>query len=310
MKLFDILNKQTNKFNMLTYIYRKFIPDSIRHKIYNLFLGDALVFFRTFNQRIKCIFIYRFNFFYQKNDLNDAYAFMGKYGLTSYPFLSSLKYDKMIVEILHDEKNNLPYVIHHGKKLYFPKTRSAKAISNLYKSLLIEQDIDSPHKYVESYKDLEGKTLLDIGAAEGIFSLEMIDYVKYVYLFEYDNEWTDALNATFSPWKNKVMIVKKYVSEKSNGMNISINDFLNDKSKNDLFLKMDIEGAEELALRGAENILRMGENISLSVCTYHKKEDLNKFISFFSSLGYKYELTKGYMYWDERLSKGVIRVYK
>ena len=81
-----------------------------------------------------------------------------------------------------------------------------------YKGLLIEQDRRSAHRYVGSYEELRGKTLLDIGAAEAIFTLDTIEYINHAYLFECDEAWVEALNATFTPWKDKITIVRKYVS--------------------------------------------------------------------------------------------------
>jgi len=98
---------------------------------------------------------------------------------------------------------------------------------------------------------LKGKVLLDVGAAEAIFALNAIDLVEKAYLFECEKEWIDALELTFAPWKYKVEIVHKYVSDRNNGNHITIDNFLEEKSKKNLFIKMDIEGYEQAALKGA-----------------------------------------------------------
>lgn len=295
---------------MLVNLYRTYISHSLRKKIYDLFLGDFLLFFRTFNQRMKCKMMYWFKLFLPENELNEAYIFMGKYGLTSYPFNSSLKYKGKTIEVLKDDANGLSYVIHHDKRLYFPNNRSSQEIADMYRSLLIEQDEDSPHRYVKSYADLKGKIVLDIGSAEGVFSLDAVDYASHIYLFECDSEWVDALKTTFSPWEQKVTIVEKYVANKSGDHEISIDDFFEGKESDNLFFKMDIEGAENLALVGAKKILQKGNNIVLSVCTYHRLHDVEDISTFLSSLEYKFEFTKGYMYWAKMLNRGVIRAYK
>ena len=43
-------------------------------------------------------------------------------------------------------------------------------------------------------------------------SLEIIEEAKHVYLFEQDEQWLEAIRATFEPWQAKVTIVQKYVS--------------------------------------------------------------------------------------------------
>jgi 16S rRNA A1518/A1519 N6-dimethyltransferase RsmA/KsgA/DIM1 with predicted DNA glycosylase/AP lyase activity len=38
--------------------------------------------------------------------------------------------------------------------------------------------------------------------------------VNRIYMFEYDKEWIAALETTFEPYKDKVEIINKYVSNK------------------------------------------------------------------------------------------------
>ena len=73
---------------------------------------------------------------------------------------------------------------------------------------------------------------------------------------------------------------------------------------------MDIEGAERLALEGAEKILKQGKNNHLAICTYHRKNDPEYISNLMSGYGYSFEFSEGYMYWNKRLSKGVIRCHK
>jgi hypothetical protein len=85
---------------------------------------------------------------------------------------------------------------------------------------------------------------------------------------------------------------------------------MKDKSIDNLFLKMDIEGAEQSALRGAMNVLKNGKNIQLAVCVYHRDEDPAVISSAMQNIGYTTEFTKGYIYWGRRLSKAVVRCIK
>ncbi len=67
--------------------------------------------------------------------------------------------------------------------------------------------------------------LSDIGAAEGNFSLSVIDKVQHVYLFETDNDWIEALEKTFEPWKEKVSIIHKFVGNKDTDTCITLDSF-------------------------------------------------------------------------------------
>jgi hypothetical protein len=292
---------------MVSSLYRKIIPLSVRSIIYEAFLGSIIVFIRNFKMNTKSKFVFLFQWILHKTDENIALAFMGRYGLTSYPYPHMLEYKNMEIKVEFDSILRLPFVMHNNKKLYFQKSYTTKYIIRIYRSLLIEQDIRSAHRYVKSYDELRSKILLDIGSAEGIFALDTIELVDHVYLFECDQLWVEALQATFNPWREKVTIIRKYVGNKTNDNFTTIDDFLKDKIIDNLFLKMDIEGAEKFALSGAINTLKKGKNINLAVCTYHIKNDPEVISNFMASLGYAYEFSNGLMYWARRLSKGLIR---
>ncbi|OAV75310.1 methyltransferase, FkbM family [Bacteroidales bacterium Barb7] len=292
--------------SMLVRLYLKYVPVSLREKIYLLFLGQLLGIYRNFPAWRKGFRIYLFSPFYPKNEYYDAYRFIGKHGVSAYPFKASLKY-KQMPSVQYDDIEQLHFIDHHNKRLYFPHSYQERQIKGLYRSLLIEQDPESSHQYVVSYDELKGKTLLDIGAAEGIFSLDTIDFVNKVYLFECEEEWIKPLQATFKPWKEKVEIVRKYVGDSDSADFVTLDSFMKGKEQDNLFIKMDIEGAEQSALKGAKNLLAAGKGMSFSVCTYHKEDDLKEITSFFESLGYTYELTKGYFFMTPHMRKAICR---
>jgi hypothetical protein len=224
---------------------------------------------------------------------------MGKHGLMPLPYPFALDYKKMHVVYHFDARLGLPYVIHSGKNLYFPKSyayNDNRMLDSVYKSLLIEQDILSPHRYVKDINRLRGKTLLDVGAAEAMFALDVIELVNHVYIFECDDVWIEALNATFAPWKNKTTIVRKYISDSNDENTITLDRFFEDKDKRNLFIKMDIEGYEQAALRGAANLLREAYDIDFSICTYHKKNDAVEIAGILNSFGFEWEQTEGYFH--------------
>lgn len=232
---------------------------------------------------------------------------MGKHGLTSYPYDYMLEYQKREIKVERDILQNLPFVLHNGKRLYFPEFYSEEKVKKDYRALIIEQDSRSAHRYVRSYDELLGRTLLDVGAAEGIFSLDTIELTKRVIIIECLEHWQKPLQATFAKWNDKVTFVKKYVGNKSTGDFITIDEFLSHQVKESLFIKMDIEGAERMALEGAENTLKTGKDIQLAICTYHRKGDPEYMVDLLSKFGFSYEFSDGLMYWNKRVSKGVIR---
>ena len=292
---------------MIVRLYRKYVPSKIRKRIYHLFLKQILKKYWYFCAWTASKFVDTCSVFFPENEYYDAYRFSGKHGISPYPFEASLKYKDMPVEVLHDTDMDMPYVLHHGKRLYYPRDTTEKKMQTSYRALLTEQDPESAHRYVSSYDELKGKILLDVGTAEGIFALDAIEYVEKAYLFECNDRWMEPLNATFTPWKDKVEIVKKYVTDRDDENSITLDTFMQGKKHDHIHIKMDIEGAEQSALKGAKLLLTNGPSISVSMCTYHQKEDAKAISNFLASLGYTCEFTQGYFLVCAHLRKAVCR---
>jgi len=295
---------------MLVKTYRRIVPLEFRKKMYEAFLGRVLELFRNLPLRTAGLFFFVFGRVLPKKEKNLAYAFIGKHGITSYPFPASLSYRQLRVDVERDMKTKLPYVMHQGKKLFFPEHFSSDKVRTEYLRLLIEQDPESPHRYIPSYETLKDRVLLDVGAAEGIFALDTIEQVNRVFLFEYEEFWQEALRQTFQPWQEKVTIVRKFVSDRTENVNVSIDDFLSGRELERLFIKMDIEGAERKALQGARITLQSASDIYLSICGYHRKGDPEYIKGFLKEYGFSHIFAPGYLLWDRRLSKAVIRCHK
>jgi hypothetical protein len=294
---------------MIIKLYRKYVSQDVRDKIYDAFLGYFLLLVRDFPGSIKNIYIYLFKKILPDTDENKLYAFMGKHGLTPYPYPFFLKYKKLPIDCFWDEQLGIYYVLYTNKKLYYPASynKNTRELIVNYRSLLAEQDIHSPHQYIKTLNRLSGKTLLDVGAAEGIFTLSVIEIINHAYLFECDQNWISALKATFAPWKDKITIVPKYVSDKNDTSNITLDHFLEDKDKANLFLKMDIEGYEQTSLRGAVNTLKNRKDIDFSICTYHRKEDAEKIKNLLDACNFETEFTEGFLYYEKDFRKAIIR---
>ena len=295
---------------MLVSIYRRLFPLKLRTWIYKLFFGKFLFLFRNVDLILRSKFTFIFGFILPENEGNKALSFIGKYGITSYPGDYVFDYKCFSIEVRHDSDLNLPYVIHKGNKLYFPEFWSAEKIEKEYRALLIEQDPRCAHRYVQSYEELRGMTLLDVGSAEGIFALDTIDFINEVIIFECEEFWLTPLKATFAPWLDKVRFVEKYVGNETHGKYITLDDFLKETPKENLFFKMDIEGTEREALKGAENLLKESKAIRFSICTYHQAGDPEFMESLMKTYGFNCEFSDGLLCWNKRLSKGVIRCFK
>jgi hypothetical protein len=233
-----------------------------------------------------------------------------------YRFVENYIPEKIIV--YYDGDDNSKYVLHYGKKMYFPKNWPDERIKNYYSSLLLEQDINSPHKYECGNFGIEKDDVLaDIGASEGFFALSVIEKVKQVFLFECDESWIESLKKTFEPWKDKVIIVNKYISDHSNTNSITLDDFYISKGRVlPNFIKADIEGAELSLLLGSEKIMTFAKDLRIAICAYHKRHDEIQLHKIFLERNFKTKFAKGYMIMGDNeadpvyLRKGVIRATK
>ena len=60
------------------------------------------------------------------------------------------------------------------------------------------------------------------------------------------------------------------------------------KGKKVTFIKMDIEGSELMALKGAENIIK-SQKPKLAICVYHKLEDIYEILDFILQMNPDYK---------------------
>ena len=219
--------------------------------------------------------------------------FLKKRGMTIYPYDFIDEYDEKNIEVFVDYDCGMNYVLYENKRLYFPRKMEVGAIKGMYNALLKEQDINSPHRYLtEKFQVRNNDIVADVGAAEGLFSLMIIDKAKEIHLFECKPYWIEALEKTFEPWKEKIKIINKYVSDISDETNITLDKYFGTKEVN--FIKADIEGTELSMLKGADSILQK-ENLKLVLCTYHKQNDAEELSKVLTEKGFATEFSKGYM---------------
>ncbi|WP_162794071.1 hypothetical protein [Runella rosea] len=262
---------------------------------------------------------------YYETNSNDKYKneliFLKDIGCISlFPYRQIRKLEDVIVGF--DDNKRMPFVIHNGDRLYFPESWSLSQVKENYISLIEEQSIlggnfleKSPHQYqTESFCVNKGDIVLDIGAAEALFALEVINLAAKVYIFESEKMWAKPLEATFEPYKNKVVIINKMVSGVDSENEITLETALVNEKAKSLFLKLDIEGSESLVLEANMNLLNKDIDIKVACCTYHKNEDEEYLKFFFDQIGYKSEFSDGFMIYvhDENIRppyfrKGLIR---
>ncbi|MDR1323279.1 MAG: FkbM family methyltransferase [Candidatus Margulisbacteria bacterium] len=236
------------------------------------------------------------------------------HGPVMFPYSFTKKYKPNNILVFYDDNCGLNYVLYENKRMYFPRDWDKCSIQSYYSFLLAEQDASSPHLYLtDNFQVQPCDVVVDVGTAEGNFALSVVEKAKKLYLFETEKQWLKPLKETFAPWRDKVVIVNKYVSDQTKNNCVKLDDFFKAGKIN--FLKADIEGAELQMLDGAEHLLAAAKNLKIVLCTYHKQRDAELFKKILTASGFQTEFSKGYMivpleFAPPYLRRGLIRAVK
>lgn len=249
------------------------------------------------------------------DEQSEILDYLRNHPIQVFPYEFADQYKAESVEVRYDSHFNLHYVLYDGKKLFFKKSWTKERIQTIYNNLLIEQHIKSPHRYLSKDFDvMENSIIADIGVADGNFALSVIERIGKVYLFEPDEEWGEALRATFQPWKEKVVIENKWVSDRDNEDFITLDTYFN--RMNPDFIKIDVDGFERKLLDGSKRIISENMNLRIALCTYHNQDDQDEFRTYFQQNGFITSYSYGYMIfpWGKQkapyLRRGLIQARK
>lgn len=240
-------------------------------------------------------------------------------GMSVFPYPYVNNYKLQNVEAKKDSDAGMFYIQRNGRRLYMKKSYTSMfRAKRYYNNILIEQDEASPHCYVsDTFAPEAGSVILDIGGAEGFFPFDYLDMVDKVYIFECSDEWIEALEKTYADYKDKVIIINKFVSDFTDASHITIDDFVQQYNLDGkkIFIKIDAEGSEPNIIRGARKTLNKIKNIRLALCTYHCARHEALFRKLFKN--WHVETSDGYMlyYYDFNfrepyLRRGILRLTK
>lgn len=269
------------------------------------------------------------NFFYMESLLKryagttdretaEVVNYIRENGLDVFNYEFTRKYRNLPVKTYFDPVKEMFYVYHYGKTLYFSRDLdSEKKVIDYYRYILMEQDLCSPHRYIADGFDVEeGDVVVDAGAAEGNFSLQIIDRASKVYIVETDENWVMALRETFRDYSDKVVIMQKFLFSYDEGKYAALDTLLQEPVN---YIKMDIEGNEWDALQGAEETIRRAENLKCAVCSYHSDFDRILIENFMESNHLEHSVSPGLVwfpwtirqnYVSTRLNKAIVRGIK
>lgn len=243
-------------------------------------------------RRIKILFFW---IFINKNNISfsELIIFLIK------PKVSSIA-NKYIYQIIKNGDYEISFN-NLDKKLYWP---SKFSISRLNQVIAESFDIEDWHYYQKKHTEInKGEVVLDIGTAEGLLPLSVIDKCKYIYMVEPSALFCNCLSRTFSDFKNKITIFNVAVGNKDGLINFDENSLdgmisneytslsneipINKvdtllKNQPITYLKADIEGFELEMLKGAEQTIKRNQP-KIAITTYHTQNNPKEIIDLIKS---------------------------
>lgn len=226
-------------------------------------------------------------------------------------FLAKPKVDtiakKFIKSIETTEDFNKVTFHNLDKQLYWPTKFSVNGIHQVTAETF---DTNDWHYYQYGTTQIEdGEILLDIGTAEGLFPLVVIDKCSHIYMIEPSQYFFQSLSKTFDFFSDKTSIFNVAVGAKKDtvffnedsldgqiavesvsGRSITVEtvDALIGTNKI-TYLKADIEGFEYEMLQGAKETIKQNKP-KIAITVYHKQNDSKKIIALIKSFvpEYKY----------------------
>lgn len=228
-------------------------------------------------------------------------SFLNYYWTKDYPVSSiHVEYDAELGMFYYMYNSHRMYIKRHMDDLYMVEIPMAEELKaqTYVQTLIVEQDPRSPHYYWKN-EDFNGKTFIDLGAAEGNFSLRVIDQCKKAIMVEYDQEWIEALNVTFRDYKDKVTIIPKFIGNTNDDQNITLDQLFKISGitpDDDIVIKMDIEGAEEEVLESAKNMMKSYSNVTILACTYHHSLGYENIKGILEDMGFHVSVSEGYLF--------------
>lgn len=172
------------------------------------------------------------------------------------------------------------------------------------------------HRYEVPETRVESNdVVVDCGAAEGLFSLEVASRCRKLFVFEPLPDFVKGLEQTFRQNAN-TEIVPAALGERTETARftadgiasacgpsgtleirvVAMDDFFRERPERVSYIKADVEGTEMALLRGAAGIIKAGKP-KIAITTYHHRRDAEEIQEYLRSLRPDYRMRlKGITY--------------
>jgi len=221
------------------------------------------------------------------------------------------KANKWIEKIQEGSKTNSIYIKGIKKPLFYPKAMVADTLRQVIVESLYSNNwhfYEIPQTSVE-----RNDVVVDCGTAEGLFSFLIAQRCKKIYMIEPLPDFVKCLKKTFAPFDN-VEILQFAISDIETNAILSMNGIASsvvsqgegidvkvttldslffEKGISVSYLKIDVEGYDYLAIKGAVNLIKKYKP-KIAVAVYHDFAHENQIRNFLKSIAPEYKfLSKG-----------------
>ena len=235
-------------------------------------------------------------------------------------------YDSGVTERTIFSDNNFDLIKVDKVNLFTKKVFKPGELTYLYKETFLPFR-KNPHSYETDFIKIEkDDVVIDAGACEGFFSfLALRNKASKIYLFEPFDDFKKGLEKTFSKEivENKVEVINMALSKVSGKVSFdidkeylcaaalceygkvqvrttSLDEFVSQNNFDRIdFIKMDIEGSEIDAIKGAEETIKKFRP-KLSIAVYHEYENAEKIKKLLSDFNVGYKIRFGGCYMFEK----------
>lgn len=181
-------------------------------------------------------------------------------------------------------------------RLYWPMQYP---VDGIYQVTAETFDNNDWHFYQKKQTEVvDGEILLDVGAAEGLFSLTVAHKCQKLLLVEPNDHFHAALKRTFKPYADKVKIFNAAAGAENGKIIFDSNSLIGKVSTSNqegvtkplakvddlvgdtpvTYIKADLEGFEIQMLKGAERTIRCNKP-KMAITVYHKENDLTEIVN-------------------------------
>jgi len=194
-----------------------------------------------------------------------------------------------------------------SRPLYLPKTFSLSQLYQVVSEIFLPADW---HYYeIDKTKIQPDDIVVDCGAAEGLFSLSVLDRCKKIYAIEPLPKFVWSLEKTFSNSPSVEVVpvaigakagrvymtdsgISSQISKTPTDISVSlmtIDELFVKQNKPMSYLKADLEGYEMDMLTGAKETIRLYRP-KIAITTYHKPEHAMEIARFLKSIHSDYHI--------------------